>query len=201
MLIRILRIFCIRQNFQCDFRTNGFLIAGINGIAIRALGLPDIRCIGTKCTCFYRNTASYHKGRIETNAKLTDDLVIVLQFVFSLKLERTAVGDNAQVVLQLLFGHTNSVIGNGQGSCLRIYFQVDGKIGLAHIHAVIRQRTEVELVNCITCIGNQFPQENFLMCINRMNHHVQQTLGFRLKCFLFHIFNPHRTRWDSFPMF
>ena len=162
----------IRQQLQRDLRSHGVLVAGVDGIALNAFRLPYICLIGAKGTGLHGDTFCHHESGVEAHTELTNDLVVLCQIVFLLELKRTAVGDGAQMLLQLLLGHTDTVIGNGESACVLINGDGNAEIRLIHAHAVIRQRAEVQLVNGITGVGNQFPQENLLVCVNRVNHHV-----------------------------
>ena len=178
----------IVQQFQCDLRTHGILLAGIHGVALYALGLPYIRLLFAECQRLDCNTLGNHECGIEADTELPDDLVIFCQIVLFLELERAAVGDRAQMLLHFRLGHADTVIGNGQGASILVHSQCDLEVGLVHAHAVVRQRLEIQLINGIAGVGDQFAEKDLLMGIDRMDHHVHQFFGFCLKLFLFHLF-------------
>ena len=92
------------------------------------------------------------------------------------------------MLLHFRLGHADTVIGNGQGASILVHSQCDLEVGLVHAHAVVRQRLEIQLINGIAGVGDQFAEKDLLMGINRMDHHVHQFFGFCLKLFLFHLF-------------
>ena len=46
---------------------------------------------------------------------------------------------------------------------------------------IVRERFKSQPVRSVGGIGNQFPQKNFLVAVQRMNHKLQQLLHFGLK--------------------
>ena len=63
---------------------------------------------------------------------------------------------------------------------------VDCKILPGETHAVIGEALVAELVAGVAGVGDDLPQENFLMGVDGVDHQVQQPLGLRLKLFLCH---------------
>ena len=126
------------------------------------------------------------EGGVEAHTELTDDVHVILQLVFVLELEGAAVGDGAQVLFQFLLGHANAVIGDGQGSCVLVDLQINGKVLPVHAHLFVREGAEVQLVHCVTGVGDQLPEKDLLVGIDRVDHHIKQPLGFCFKLFGFH---------------
>ena len=56
--------------------------------------------------------------------------------------------------------------------------------------ALLVHQAEIELVDCIRSIGDQFAEKDLLMRVDRVDHQVEHTLGFGLKLFLFHHVSP-----------
>ena len=184
----------IVQQFQGDLRADRILVAGVHGIALNALRLPYIALCLAERQRLYCHTLCHHKCGVETDTELTDDLVVLCQIVFLLELERTAVCDRTQMLFHLFLGHADTIIGNGQCACILVHRQRNLEVRLVHAHAVIGQRLKIQLVDSIAGVRDQFPEEDLLMGIDRMDHHVHQLFGFCLKLFLFHMFLPHSRR-------
>ena len=53
-------------------------------------------------------------------------------------------------------------------------------------HAVVGQAAEVQLVNRIAGVPDQFPQKNFLMGINAVDHQIKEPFGLRFELFCRH---------------
>ena len=76
----------------------------------------------------YLNLVADHECGIEANAELTDDVNVLFLLVIIFKIERTALCDSAEVLLELLAVHTDTVIGNREGSCLLIGLNFDCEV-------------------------------------------------------------------------
>ncbi len=127
-----------------------------------------------------------HDGIVKVMSKLSDDLLIAFELVIRLECQRTGACDGTEVLFELLLGHADAVIRDGDGSCVLIQIDTDREVVLAHAYGIVRQGTEVQLVDRIRCIGDQLTQEDLLMRVDRVDHHVEQLFGFCLKCLCFH---------------
>ena len=134
----------------------------------------------------------HHEGAVKAHAELADDvdvglLLRVAHVVF--ELEGTAAGDDAQVVLHLLFGHADAVVGHGDGARGGVGLDADAEIAAAHAHALVREGEVAQLVDGVRCVGDDLPQEDLLVRIDGIDHQIQQALALRLKLFLCHDMN------------
>ena len=66
------------------------------------------------------------------------------------------------------------------------YRNDDAEVAAAETDSVVRQREVAELVNGVARVRDDLAQEDFLVRVNRVDHQVEQTLGFRLKLFFCH---------------
>ena len=125
---------------------------------------------------------SHHKGRIEAHAELTDHVNIALVALglgqFLLELQRAALGDGAQIGFQLLAGHADAVILDGEGTGFLVGSQPDGEVRAAQSHLFIGEGQIGQLVDGIAGVGDQFPEKNLFVGVDGVDHHVQQTFGF-----------------------
>ena len=125
-----------------------------------------------------RNRIGDHEGRIEADAELADEVLIriaaVLGFLQLFKEGfRPRLGNGAEVIHQILLVHTKSVIGNGQGMAVGIGRQVDFKARVPFEEIAVSEGLIMELIDRIGGVRNEFPQENLVICINRVDHQVQ----------------------------
>ena len=127
-----------------------------------------------------------HESGVEAYTELTNDVDVFLGFVILFESQRTTAGDGAQVVFQILLGHADTIIRNGEGAGFLVHRQPDLKILPVHADTLIGQRTVIELINGITGIGNQLTEKNLPMGIDGIDHQVKQTFGFRLEFFFCH---------------
>ena len=98
----------------------------------------------------------------------------------------SAGGNNAQIVLQVVRVHTDAVIADRKGTVFRVGLDADEKILSLEAHILICEGLIAKLINSVAGVGNNFPQKDFFMGVDGVNHEVQQPLGFRLKLFLSH---------------
>ena len=96
--------------------------------------------------------------------------------------------------IQLLFGHADAVIGDSQQAIVLIAGEQDAEIALVHAHGGIGQALIIKFVDGIRSVGDQLTQEDLLVGVDGVDHHVHQLFGFCLKLFLFHMFLPHSRR-------
>ena len=174
-IVVIILIFRVILQIQNDFCSMLIFFTFINGIAVNRIAAPQIGGFLTVFLRRYLHTAGNHKCRIEADTKLSDDIHIILLlciFHLLLKRQRATLRNRSQIVLKLILVHTQTVITDCQSTVFLICLQINFKAGCIYITQVIRQCLIIQLVNCITCIGDQLSQKDFLMCINRVDHQI-----------------------------
>ena len=184
-------VFGVLFDMQNDLGADAVFFARLHRVALDPFGFPTIRLVAAVGAGDDCDQIAHHERGIKAHAKLTDDVHIVgflLLLIFESK--RAALGDHAEVVFQLLFGHADAGIPNGQGAVLFVHRNVDGKIFAIHILQMLFQRAVVQLVHRVAGVGDQLAQKDFFMGIDRMDHQIQQPLGFG-----FELFGSH----DDFP--
>ena len=137
---------------------------------------------------FHGDLLCDHEGTVEADAELTDDVNVGVVLVLHLReeIQGSAPGDCTEVGFHFLVGHTDAVVFNDEGAGVRIPFDPDFKIAPVDVVVRIRQRFIVALVQCVRCVGDQFPQEDLLVRIDGIDHETQQSLRFRFELFLCH---------------
>ena len=189
----------VRLDVQNDLGANGILLGGGHLVAVHTGGLPLpslVRAVGLGDN---GQLIGHHKGRVEAHAELTDD-INVLVLVVLLEIQRTGVGNGTQILLQLFLGHTNAVILHGQDAVFLIAGDEDAEIALVHAHGGVGQALIIQLINGVRSVGNQLPQEDFLIGIDGVDHHVHQLFALCLKFFLGHNTKPLLSHiWCAVP--
>src|SRR5690606_36281637 len=97
------------------------------------------------------------------------------------KLSNTTLGDGAQVVDHVFTIHANTVITDSDGTGFGIMHDLDAQFAVILIQGIVVQRSITQLVTGISSIGNQLPQEDFAIGIQRMNHQMEELLDLCLK--------------------
>ena len=167
----------------------GVLLALGDRIAVRPVRLPHPGLVAAIGPGDHRHMVGHHKGGVEAHAELTDDVDVLPLLLLSqvlLELEGSALSDGAQVIFQFLLGHAHTVVGHGQGTHLLVGHDGDLQVLPVHRHLIVGEGLIGQLVLRITCIGDQLPEKNLLVGVDRVDHQVQQPLGFCLKLFLCH---------------
>ena len=99
-------------------------------------------------------------------------------FIVGLEVQRAGVSDCTEIVLQFLFCHADTVITDLQDPVLFVNVDTDHKIIMIHPHAVVGERAEIELVDRVRGVRNQLTQEDLLVGIDGVDHHIKQFFGF-----------------------
>ena len=176
---------------QHDLGAGRFLGALGDGIAVRAGGLPLPGLVAAIGPGGDGDLIRHHKGGVEAHAELADNVHIALFTLFFrqllLELQRAALCDGAKVALQLLPGHADAVVLDGEGASVLVRRQPDGEVAPAETHLVIGQGSIGQLVDGVAGVGDQLPEKDLLMGVDGVDHHVQQTFGFRFELFLCHV--------------
>ena len=107
-------------------------------------------------------------------------------FHLAFELKRTALCNDAEVVLRFGHGHADAVVPHGDGTGVLVRNDVDPEIIPVQANGVVGQRQVAELVNRIGCVGNNLTQENLFIRVDRVDHQVEKTLGFCLELLFCH---------------
>ena len=126
LLIRIV------LEIQRDGCADIVLDAGGHGIAVQTFALPKPSLVASLGTAQYGNLLRNHECGIEADAELTDYIHILQGLVAGicllLKGKRTALSDGAKVCFQLIPGHADAVVGDGERSRFLVGGQADFKL-------------------------------------------------------------------------
>ena len=136
----------------------------------------------------HRHLVGHHEGGVEAHAELPDDVRGALLLHALLELQRAALGDGAQVLLQLLGAHAHAVVRHRQRAPLLVRGDGDAHIPPLELSRVVRQRQVGQLVDGVAGVGDDLPQENLLVGVDGVDHQVHQTLGLRLELLFCHVF-------------
>ena len=179
----------IRLDVQDDLGACGVLLGGGHFVAVHTGGLPLPGLVRTVGLGDDGDLVGHHEGGVEADAELADD-VDVLVLVVLLEVQRTGVGDGAQVLLQLRFGHADAVVLHGEDAVFLVAGDQDAEIALVHAHGGVGQALIIQLVDGVRGVGDQLPQENFLVGVDGVDHHIHQLFALCLKFFLGHSTKP-----------
>ncbi|MPM74934.1 hypothetical protein SDC9_121923 [bioreactor metagenome] len=128
----------------------------------------------------------HHKGGIEPDAELADDIHRVARVVLFFEGERAALGDGAEVFVQLVLRHADAVVRDGQGSLVLVRCDADFEILAAFADLVVRQREEIELIHRVAGVADELTQEDLFVRVDAVDHQVENAPRFRLELFFCH---------------
>ena len=174
-----------------DVGADGVLFARGDGVAVRALALPAVGGLLPVGAGNDGHLARDHERGIEAHAELADHVDVRLVLLGGVQIllegERAGLRDHAEIGFQLLGGHADAVVGNGERLGFLVAGDADKEISALHADVLVGQRAEAELVDSVRGVGYQLAQKDLLMRIDGIDHQLQQPPGFRLKFFFRHI--------------
>ena len=158
-------------------------LAVLDGITLKTIRLPHVSGVLAIGAADNLYVAGNHKGRVEAYAKLADDVDIgaLLLGVLGLKLLGAGMGDGAQIALELLGGHANAVIRDGNGAGVFIKGDANSQVALVELDARVLQALKVELVDGVARVRDKLAQEDFLIGVDGVDHEVEQFFALGLK--------------------
>ena len=106
-----------------------------------------------------------HEGGIETETEMADDSLCTV-FVFVDKLLRAGESDLVDVFIHLLGGHSDTMIGNGQGLLGLIYTYAHAKVAQVALHFT-NGRQSLQFLRSIHGIRDQLTQEDLMIRIQK----------------------------------
>ena len=172
---------------QDDVGAVGVFLGFGDGVAVGAGGFPLPGFVGAVGLGDHCDLIADHEGGVEAHAELADDVDVVLFLGVLFEFQGSALGDGAQVVFQLLGGHADAVVGDGQGPGGLVDGEADGEIVPVQAGNAVGQGFVVELINGVAGVGDQLPEENLPVGVDGVDHHVQQAFGFCFELLLCHI--------------
>ena len=181
-ILVVLVVLGIGLDVEHDVGAHRILLTGLHGIAVLAVGGPPPGLPAAVGPGGHRDLIGHHESGVEAHAELADDIHIALALALILRrhvlleLEGAALGDGAQVLLQLLPGHADAVVRDGEGALDLIGGQGDLEVRAVQSHLVVGEGLVGQLVHRVAGVGDELPQEDLLMGIDGIDHQVQQPL-------------------------
>ena len=123
------------------------------------------------------------EARVEPDAELPDELG-VLRAVAGQGFEElpgAGAGDGPEIGRDLLAGHSDAIVANRDGAGIGIERDPDPELAVAFVESIVGQRLEPELVRGVGRIGDQLPEKDLLVAVERVNHEIQQLLDLGLE--------------------
>ena len=138
--------------FQVQNNLGSTLLTGhrLDGELAIALGFPVhtffCRCAGTAGE--YVNFVGNNKGGVKAHAELADQLAVFLLVTRQLLEEfgGARTGDGAEVGDDVVTGHADAVVGQGNGAGVFVVIQADFEVGVAFVEFVVFQGSEAQFV-------------------------------------------------------
>ena len=171
--------------FHPDRGAAGFSLRGQQRILPHPLGDPlPGRLLGVGGAGVHHHPSRHHEHRVETDSELPDQLRPLCGVGAGKRLhefERPRPGDGPQVLDQLLPGHSHAGVAHRERLFLSVHGQSDFQRGLLVAHLGLGQHLEPQPAEGVRGVGNQLPEKNLPLGIERVDDDVQQLLHFRLE--------------------
>ena len=174
-----------------DVGADAVLLALRDGVAVGALALPLVGGVGAEGLGDDGDLVGDHECAVEADAELAYDVRIrggiLLACVLGLEGHGAALGDDAEVLLQLVTGHAYAVVADGQSPGLVVGGDEYAEVLTVHADRVVGQRAVAQLVYRVGRVGYYLTQEYLLVRVDGVDHQVEQPLALGLELF-FHIY-------------
>ena len=126
------------------------------------------------------------EGAVEADAELADQLrrhdALLACGAHGLQESRgPALGDGPDILHDLIIGHADAVIGDLQGPLLLVRGDLDLQFRIVAQQFRFRLGLETELVDGVRGVGDEFPQEDLPVGIERVDDDVHELLDFGLE--------------------
>jgi hypothetical protein len=120
-------------------------------------------------------------GGVETDTELTNhgDISTSGQGLHELLGSRASNG--SQVVDHVGLGHTDTRVHKSQGLVGLVGQDVDEEVGFSIQHTLVSQGLVTDLVKSIRRVGDQLPQEDFLVGVESVDDQAHQLVDFSLE--------------------
>ena len=200
-VVPVALVVIVRLEVHDDIGAGAVLLALCDGVAVRAGALPPVRGVRAVGPGDDRHLVGDHERAVEANAELADYVggvlgVIRAGYLF-LEGHGTALGDYAEVALQLGLGHADAVVADGEGARIVVHGDEDAEVLPVHADAVVGQRAVGKLVYGVRGVGDDLAQEDFLVRVDGVDHQVEQTLALGLELFLGHLYSSNVMIYDT----
>ena len=151
-------------------------------VALDAVAFPLEGLVAAVCLRDDGDLVGDHERRVEADAELADDIdFLELIGIRTLEFERARMGDGAEVLVELVLGHANAIVTDGERAGILVNGDLNAQVA-AHDGAVfVLERGEVELIERIRCVGDKLTQEDFAIGVDGVNHQVEQLFALCLE--------------------
>ena len=144
------KLFILGFQVQHDFGTTLLTSRRLDGELAIALGFPVHAVVGrlARLAGEYFHFVRHDERGVETNTELTDQLAVFFLVARQLleELGGAGLGDGAQVGDHIVTGHTDAVVGDGDGAGIFIVIQANLEIRIAFKQLVVFQGSEAQFV-------------------------------------------------------
>ena len=171
---------------ECDGGTDGFLVAIGHLIFCTAVAGP----VNRRRILLIRQGVDVdlicdHEDTVEAEAEVSDDLIIVgLILILVDEVRRTGEGNLIDILLDLLCGHTDTVILEGDGLMLGIDDHIDSALIICRLRPLADEAQLLQLRDRITCVGDLLTYEDILIGIHPLLDDREYVFRIDRKCTL-----------------
>mmetsp|Transcript_11498 Transcript_11498/g.32255 ORF Transcript_11498/g.32255 Transcript_11498/m.32255 type:complete len:727 (+) Transcript_11498:2001-4181(+) len=151
-----------------------------NGEGATGLGLPDVLLV-VVVLGDHRHLVGHQICGVETNSELADHRDVGASGEGLHEVLRAGAGDGSQVVDQVGLGHSDTRVNDGEGFGRLVRHDVDVELWVGFQDALVREGLVADLVQRITRVGDQLPEENLLVRVERVDDQRQELVDLSLE--------------------
>ncbi len=174
----------ILLEFDLDLRAALGHLGGADLVVVLARGVPGhglgARLVGARGD---PHPFGDHEHGVEAHAELPDDLGEIHFLVpggFD-EFARTRLGDGTQVFHDLVAGHADARVLDGQGAGFFVGVDADSQFRVGIEHVAVGQHLEADAVKGVRSVREQFAQEDLAVLVERVDQNVEQLPGLGLE--------------------
>ena len=157
----------------------------LEGVLAFARALPAHRLVRREpgAAARERDPVGHDEGRVEADAELADELRVLRLVAGELRheLARPGLGDGPDVVDDLLPGHADAVVRDGDGARVGVHVDLNRQVRILFQQGGLGQRLEAQLVAGVRRVRDELAEEDLLVRVERMDHQIEELAGLGLE--------------------
>jgi hypothetical protein len=167
---------------RLEVERDGGALRRVVGLLQRVRGLAAGRPAGplalTGAPGHQRHLVRHHEAGVEADAELADEPLGTARVLGLPQLlqegGRTGVGDGADELSDLVVRHPDAVVPHREGPGLLVDVDLDVQVGHIGVERVVPQLLQAQLVQRVGGVGDELPQEDILVRVDRVDHQLEQ---------------------------
>ena len=180
MLLRVLRL-----EVQGDRGALRGVLDRLDRVAALTARLPPDAFARPRVPRHERDLVGHHEAGVETDAELADEVMrggrVLRLRQLAQELPSPGLRERADQPDHLVTGHADPVVTHRERALLPVNLDGDVQIADVRLQVLVTKHFQPQLVQRVGGVGDQFPQEDVLARVDRVDHQLQQLTRLRLE--------------------